>query len=42
VHQVRRGEVFNEWFRREAEQAFRTVPYFAPKQTEMQSAPAQP
>lgn len=39
VHQVRRSEVFNEWFRREAEQAFRTLPYFQQKQAQMQGVP---
>jgi hypothetical protein len=39
VHQVRRSEVFNAWFQREAEQAFRTLPYFQQKQAQMQSAP---
>lgn len=36
VHQVRRSEVFNVWFQREAEQAFRTLPYFQQKQAQMQ------
>lgn len=36
VHQVRRSEVFNAWFQREAEQAFRTLPYFQQKQAQMQ------
>ena len=36
VHQVRRSEVFNAWFQREAEQAFRTLPYFIQKQSQMQ------
>jgi hypothetical protein len=36
VHQVRRSEVFNEWFRREAEKAFSTLPYFQQKQAQMQ------
>ncbi|HNQ72203.1 MAG TPA: SurA N-terminal domain-containing protein [Verrucomicrobiota bacterium] len=39
VHQVRRGEAFNEWFRREAEQAYRTVPYFQ-REAQLQSAAA--
>jgi hypothetical protein len=38
VYQVRRGEAFNEWFRREAEQAYRTVPYFV-KEAQLQNAP---
>lgn len=36
VHQVRRSEVFNEWFRREAEKAFSTLPYFQQKQAQLQ------
>jgi hypothetical protein len=36
VHQVRRNEVFQEWFRREAEPAFRTVAYLQQKQAEKQ------
>jgi hypothetical protein len=38
VHQVRRSEVFNEWFKREAQKAFATVPYFQEKQAQMQKA----
>ena len=38
VHQVRRSEVFNEWFKREAQKAFSTVPYFQEKQAQMQKA----
>lgn len=38
VHQVRRSEVFNEWFKREATKAFATVPYFQEKQAQMQKA----
>lgn len=38
VHQVRRSEVFNAWFQREAEQAFRTLPYFQQKQAQMQQS----
>jgi hypothetical protein len=38
VHQVRRNEVFNEWFKREAQKAFATVPYFQEKQAQMQKA----
>lgn len=38
VHQVRRSEVFNDWFRREAEKAFSTLPYFQQKQAQMQGA----
>ena len=40
VHQVRRSEVFNEWFKREAQKAFSTVPYFQEKQAQMQKAAA--
>jgi hypothetical protein len=40
VHQVRRSEVFNEWFRREATKAFSTVPYFQQQQAQMSGAPA--
>ena len=40
VHQVRRSEVFNEWFKREAQKAFSTVPYFQEKQAAMQKAAA--
>ncbi|MCO5051878.1 MAG: SurA N-terminal domain-containing protein [Verrucomicrobiae bacterium] len=39
VHQVRSGEAFNEWFRREAEQAYRTVPYFQ-REAQLESASA--
>lgn len=39
VHQVRRSEVFNEWFRHEAERVFPSLPYFQQKQAQMQSAP---
>jgi hypothetical protein len=28
VRQTRRAEAFNDWFRQEAEKAFREVPYF--------------
>jgi len=43
VHQVRRSEVFNEWFRREASKAFATVPYFQQKmQQPQQPTPAAP
>jgi len=38
VHQVRRSEVFNEWFKREAQKAFSTVPYFQEKQAQMQKS----
>ncbi len=38
VHQVRRSEVFNEWFKHEATKAFATVPYFQEKQAQMQKA----
>ena len=38
VQQVRRSEVFNEWFRVEANKAFATVPYFQEKQAKMQKA----
>ncbi|MGC3960302.1 MAG: hypothetical protein QM813_20955 [Verrucomicrobiota bacterium] len=40
VHQVRRSEAFNAWFQREAEQAFRTLPYFQQKQAQMQQGTA--
>ena len=40
VHQVRRSEVFNEWFKREAQKAYSTVPYFQEKQAQMQKAAA--
>ena len=40
VHQVRCSEVFNEWFKREAQKAFSTVPYFQEKQAQMQKAAA--
>jgi hypothetical protein len=40
VHQVRRSEIFQEWFRREASKAFATVPYFQQKmQQQQQPAP---
>lgn len=39
VQQVRRSEVFNEWFRREASKAFASVPYFQQKM-QQQTAPA--
>jgi hypothetical protein len=43
VHQVRRSEVFQEWFRREAQKAFATVPYFQQKmQQPQQPTPAKP
>jgi hypothetical protein len=38
VHQVRRSEVFNEWFKREATRAFATVPFFQEKQAQMQKS----
>ena len=41
VHQVRRSEVFNEWFKREAQKAFSTVPYFQEKQAQMQKSAAE-
>jgi len=42
VHQVRRNEVFNSWFSREAAQAFSTIPYFQQQQAQMSGAPARP
>jgi hypothetical protein len=35
VQQVRRSEVFNEWFRAEAARAYRTIPYFQAQQAQM-------
>ncbi len=39
VRQTRRGEAFNEWFRREAEKGFRDVPYFHQQQSQLTGAP---
>jgi parvulin-like peptidyl-prolyl isomerase len=39
VHQVRRNEVFNQWFSAEANKAFATIPYFQPKPA-LSGAPA--
>lgn len=40
VRQTRRGEAFNDWFRHEAEKAFREVPYFQ-QQAQMSGLPKQ-
>jgi parvulin-like peptidyl-prolyl isomerase len=42
VQQVRRSEVFNEWFRTEATRAYRTIPYFQAQQAQMSGAGGQP
>ncbi len=39
VRQARKGEAFNEWFRREEEKGFRQVPYFHQQQAQMSGAP---
>jgi parvulin-like peptidyl-prolyl isomerase len=39
VQQMRRGEVFNEWFNQQANTAFATIPYFQ-KKAQMSSNPA--
>jgi parvulin-like peptidyl-prolyl isomerase len=39
VRQTRKGEAFNEWFRREAEKGFREVPYFHQQQSQLSGAP---
>lgn len=39
VHQVRRNEVFNQWFGMEANKAFSTIPYFQRQQTQLSGAP---
>lgn len=39
VRQTRRGEAFNEWFRREAEKGFRDVPYFHQQQSQLTGVP---
>jgi peptidyl-prolyl cis-trans isomerase D len=39
VRQTRRGEAFNEWFRREAEKGFRDVPYFHQQQSQLTGTP---
>jgi hypothetical protein len=41
VRQNRRTEAFNQWFQREAEKAFRTVPYFQQK-SQLSSTPGMP
>lgn len=38
VQQMRRGEVFNEWFRAEASKAFASIPFFQ-KQSELSGPP---
>lgn len=40
VQQMRRSEVFNEWFRVEATKAFATIPYFQKQQSQMSGAAA--
>jgi PPIC-type PPIASE domain len=40
VRQNRRAEAFNDWFNREAQKAFREVPYFQ-KQAQLSAAPGQ-
>jgi len=40
VRQARRGEAFNDWFRREAEKGLRDVPYFQ-KQAQLSGMPKQ-
>lgn len=40
VRQSRRSEAFDDWFRKEADKAFREVPYFQ-KQSQLSGAPAQ-
>jgi parvulin-like peptidyl-prolyl isomerase len=42
VQQVRRSEVFNEWFRAEANRAFRTIPFFQTQQAQMSGPGDQP
>jgi len=39
VRQARKGEAFNEWFRREEEKGFRQVPFFHQQQAQMSGAP---
>ena len=39
VRQTRKGEAFNEWFRREAEKGFRDVPFFHQQQSQLSGAP---
>jgi len=39
VRQTRKGEAFNEWFRREAEKGFRDVPYFHQQQSQLSGPP---
>jgi len=39
VRQTRKGEAFNEWFRREAEKGFKDVPYFHQQQSQLTSVP---
>lgn len=39
VRQTRKGEAFNEWFRREAEKGFREVPYFHQQQSQLSGTP---
>lgn len=39
VRQTRKGEAFNEWFRREHDKAFRDVPYFHQQQSQLSRAP---
>jgi peptidyl-prolyl cis-trans isomerase D len=39
VRQTRKGEAFNEWFRREAEKGFKDVPYFHQQQSQLTGAP---
>lgn len=40
VQQVRRSEVFNEWFSEQANKAFATLPYFQRKQAQLSGAAA--
>ncbi len=40
VQQMRRGEVFDQWFSQEANKVFATIPYFQQKQAQMSGAPA--
>lgn len=39
VRQTRKGEAFNEWFRREAEKGFKDVPYFHQQQSQLTGVP---
>jgi peptidyl-prolyl cis-trans isomerase D len=39
VRDTRRGEAFNEWFRREAEKGFKDVPYFHQQQSQLTGVP---